>query len=114
MHPTIGVDTPLTFDIIDTWYSRSIGGCTYHVSHPGGRHYSTFPVNAYEAESRRGNRFEDTSYTQDVIQPRAYISEIKHYVEANTKSVPYDPPPIEVSGEYPNTLDMRQFWKKKK
>jgi uncharacterized protein (DUF2126 family) len=114
LHPTIGVDTPLTFDIIDTWNSRSIGGCTYHVSHPGGRHYNTFPVNAYEAESRRGNRFEDTSYTQDVIQPRAYISEIKHYVEANNKSVPYDPPPIEVSGEYPNTLDMRQFWKKKK
>ncbi|HTB53448.1 MAG TPA: transglutaminase family protein [Ferruginibacter sp.] len=114
LHPTIGVDTPLTFDIIDTWNSRSIGGCTYHVSHPGGRSYDTFPVNAYEAESRRGNRFEDTSYSQDVLLPRAYISEIKHYIEPNAKNVPYDPPPIEVSGEYPNTLDMRQFWKKKK
>jgi uncharacterized protein (DUF2126 family)/transglutaminase-like putative cysteine protease len=114
LHPTIGVDTPLTFDIIDTWNSRSIGGCTYHVAHPGGRSYDTFPVNAYEAESRRGNRFEETSYSQDVLLPRAYISEIKHYIEPNDKNVPYDPPPIEVSGEYPNTLDMRQFWKKKK
>jgi uncharacterized protein (DUF2126 family)/transglutaminase-like putative cysteine protease len=112
LHPTIGIDAPLTFDIVDTWNSRSIGGCTYYVSHPGGRSYDSFPINSYEAESRRWNRFGTTSHTQEVLRPAASPDIAAHYIAQNRKSFSYDPPPLVINKEYPYTLDMRQFWKK--
>jgi len=57
LHPSIGVQSPLRFDIVDTWNERAIAGCTYHVTHPGGRNYSSVPVNANEAQARRVARF---------------------------------------------------------
>jgi transglutaminase-like putative cysteine protease len=63
LHPTITVDRPLRFELLDMARGTSRGGCTYHVSHYGGRSYETPPVNAVEAESRRGRRFEATGFT---------------------------------------------------
>ncbi|MEY4345421.1 MAG: hypothetical protein RL032_1253 [Pseudomonadota bacterium] len=75
LHPSIGVHAPLTLDIVDTWMKRSLGGCQYFVTHPGGLNYESFPVNSYEAESRRMSRFVAMGHTPGVMNvPPATIN----------------------------------------
>ncbi|WCN07460.1 DUF2126 domain-containing protein [Marinomonas mediterranea] len=108
LHPTLNTDTPLVFDIIDTWNGVSIGGCTYHVSHPGGRSYETNPVNSYEAEARRVNRFWDHGFTQGAMTPPPEFSALRGFYEHADGPKAMSPPPEEPSDEYPHTLDLRK------
>lgn len=86
LHPTIGVHTPLVFDLYDARHRRAVAGCTYHVMHPAGRNYDTFPVNHYEAEARRLSRFDPLGHT-----PATWW------------------PPMETPNpDYPCTLDLRR------
>ncbi len=108
LHPTIGIHSPLTFDLIDTWNGKSIGGCSYHVSHPGGRSYERFPVNANEAESRRGNRFFDFGHTPGPLPTTPAGKILREFFEHKHPPRPMAPPPEEPAGEYPYTLDLRR------
>ena len=108
LHPSIGVHSPLVFDIIDGWNGRAIGGCTYHVGHPGGRHYEVFPVNAYEAESRRISRFWAYGHTPGVLQPPPDFAHLGRFFSEGHAPGPMAPPEEEPNPEYPYTLDLRR------
>ncbi|TDB61854.1 transglutaminase family protein [Arundinibacter roseus] len=117
LHPTIGVDAPLVFDIVDTWNNRVLGGCTYFVSHPGGRSFDTYPVNSYEAESRRISRFWNFGHTpsqQDTVPISVKTTPtISRFVAEHKKNLKADTPINLINPEYPTLLDLRQAWKSK-
>lgn len=108
LHPTMGVHTPLVFDLVDVWNERSVGGCTYHVGHPGGRNYETLPVNAYEAEGRRFSRFWDYGHTTGPATPVPVVPAAGRFEQGGHPPGPAVPAEPEINPEYPLTLDLRR------
>ena len=124
LHPTIGVHTPLSFEIVDRWNDKVVGGAKYHVSHPGGRNYEVLPVNSLEAESRRQSRFDEStlvqqgSLSQESIIEKEYALNLPVIREQVDKSGPrvepivsnYSPTIVsdaEIDHDFPTTLDLR-------
>ncbi len=110
LHPTIGVDTPLTIDLYDTWTKKSVAACKYHVAHPGGRNYDTFPVNSFEAESRRISRFFDFGHSINLVEPTVvgnqtagrFVSKVNILTDYTQTTEEYNP-------DFPHTMDLRRY-----
>ena len=115
LHPTLGADTPLVIDLYDTWSKKSVAACKYHVAHPGGRNYETFPVNSYEAESRRISRFFDFGHTVNLVEPTVATQQSAgRYITPIQITTQYDISGEVVNPDYPYTMDLRQYKAKKK
>ena len=109
LHPTIPVQSPLVFDLIDTWNGRAVAGCTYHVSHAGGRSFERPPINAFEAESRRVARFWGMGHTVGALPVPWTVERLTHFAPRGELPHPMAPPIEDPHPAMPYTLDLRQM-----
>lgn len=110
LHPTLGVDTPLVIDLYDTWTKKSVAACKYHVAHPGGRNYNTFPVNSFEAESRRISRFFDFGHSINLVEPTVeQPTSVGRFITKVNILTNYEATGEVVNPEFPHTMDLRRY-----
>jgi uncharacterized protein (DUF2126 family) len=111
LHPTIGVHAPLVIDLVDTWNDRSVGGCTYHVAHPGGLNPESPPINALEAESRRISRFWEFGHSPVSVSNPGFQDVRRNVVphESSRQKTSFRNLPYKDTKEYPYTLDLRNI-----
>ncbi|MBF0139153.1 MAG: transglutaminase family protein [Magnetococcales bacterium] len=110
LHPLMPVHSPLVFDVIDLWNQRAIGGCSYHVAHPGGRHYDTFPINGLEAESRRFSRFWEHGHTLGTWQTTPPPPASGRFVPEGSGQLLLRDDPLTTTRELSTTLDLRRIF----
>ena len=63
LHPTLGVQSPLRFDLLEG--DRILGSCRYHTLNRDGRAWDNLPKSPEEAERRRRCRFEKAVRASD-------------------------------------------------
>ena len=107
LHPTVEVHAPLVFDVVEVGLGRAIGGCVYHVAHPGGLAYDAFPLNAYEAEARRISRFWAWGHTPGETEPPEWVQKLRAGAAWSDDGV-REPPTERPNPYYPCTLDLRR------
>jgi uncharacterized protein (DUF2126 family) len=109
LHPTIDSHAPLVVDLFDRKVGRVVGGCVYHVNHPGGLSYDSFPVNAYEAEARRISRFWAWGHTAGEVKPPAWAVALRARHAHTFEHAVREPEPEAINPDYPYTLDLRRL-----
>jgi len=109
LHPTVPVHAPLVIDLVDRRLGRAVGGCVYHVTHPGGLAYEAFPVNAYEAETRRISRFWAWGHTPGTVSAPPWAARLREHVARGSAPATWEPVPERPDPEHPCTLDLRRL-----
>jgi uncharacterized protein (DUF2126 family) len=83
LYSDIPAVSPLVLELVDPSLQRSLGGCAWYPSHPGGRSFELMPAGDEEAESRWKSLFEPRGHSSGwiAVPPREPLSDFPHTLD---------------------------------